>query len=243
MNGLLAVGKLSRRAVTICCLIAGLLALQADALFPSSAYAGTVTASDNFARANGSLGPNWTDMTIGGLAISNQDVTAPMPAGTRATSGPVESYDSDQYSQVQVTSTPLSGTEWIGPAVRAQAGGQDLYVGIYYWNNGSPDLMLFLRNNGNWTQLGSTYATSPLAAGTQLTLTVVGSTLTFAENGTVAISANDTTLTGGAPGIMANGLATAGDWSGGDADPTFSVSGTVSGLSGTVSFRTTAVTN
>ena len=33
--------------------------------------------------------------------------------------------------------------------------------------------------------------TSPLAAGTQLTLTVVGSSLTFSDNGTTVISATD----------------------------------------------------
>ena len=56
-----------------------------------------------------------------------------------------------------MTSTQLSGNQWVGPAVRAQAGGQDAYVGIYFWNNGSPELMLFLRDNGNWTQLGAVF--------------------------------------------------------------------------------------
>ena len=64
---------------------------------------------------------------------------------------------SDQYSQVAVTSTPLTGSQWIGPVVRAQNGGQSLYVGIYFWNNGSPELMLFKRIGGGWTQLGSAY--------------------------------------------------------------------------------------
>ncbi len=53
-----------------------------------------------------------------------------------------------------MAATPLSGNQWAGPAVRAQAGGQDLYVGFYFWDNGSPELMLFLRDNGNWSQLG-----------------------------------------------------------------------------------------
>ena len=35
-----------------------------------------------------------------------------------------ESYGSDQYSQVKVTSTQLTGSQWVGPAVRAQAGGR-----------------------------------------------------------------------------------------------------------------------
>ena len=49
------------------------------------------------------------------------------------------------------------------PERRAEA-----YVGIYFWNNGSPDLMLFKRISSSWTQLGCTYNSGALAAGTQL---------------------------------------------------------------------------
>ena len=103
------------------------------------------------------------------------------------------------------------------PRRQAQAGGQDLYVGLYFWNSGSPELMLFLRDNGNWSELGLPYPVSPLAAGTTLTLTAVGSTISFSDNGTVALTANDPTLSGGAPGIIAYGTPTAGNWAGGDA--------------------------
>ena len=167
--------------------------------------------NDNFARPNGSLGSNWTAMSVGALAIANEQVIGTNANGNSGDIRTAETYGSDQYSQTLVSSTPLTGTQWIGPVVRAQAGGQDAYVGIYYWDNGSPDLMLFLRDNGAWTVLGS-YSTSPLAAGTQLTLTVVGSSLTFSDNGTTVISATNSTLTGGDPGIMANGTATAGNW-------------------------------
>jgi len=88
-------------------------------------------------------------------------------------------------------------------------------VGIYWWNFGSPELLLFKRIYGNWTQLGS-YPSGPLVAGTQLNLTVTGSTLSLSENGVVEITATDTSLTGGAPAVMAYGTPTAGDWSGGD---------------------------
>ena len=70
-----------------------------------------------------------------------------------------ESYSSDQFSQVTLTSAQLTGTEWM--AVRAQDGGMTAYVGFYFWNSGSPELMLFERNQGNWNQLGSTVSTAP----------------------------------------------------------------------------------
>ena len=199
----------------------------------------TLTASsvsDNFNRANGALGAGWTDMTDGGLTISSQVV-----AGSDGSySGDIrtgETYGNDQSSQIEITSTQLSGGQWIGPAVRAQNGGQSLYLGLYFWNNGSPELLLFKRISGNWTQLGATYQSGPLVAGTQLNLTVTGSTLSLSVGGVVRITATDTALTGGAPGIMAYGTPTGDNWVGvgtSSSTSTYSVGGTVSGLSGTV---------
>ena len=39
-------------------------------------------------------------------------------------------------------------------------------MGVYNWNSGSPQLMLFMRNAGNWTELGAADSIGPLAAGT-----------------------------------------------------------------------------
>ena len=70
----------------------------------------------------------------------------------------------------------------------------------------------------------------PLAAGSTLTLTVVGSTLAFAVNNTTVMSTTDTTLTGGAPGVVANGLATATNWSGGNSGFQVEYQSTASGV-------------
>jgi hypothetical protein len=172
--------------------------------------------SDNFNRVNGSLGSNWTDMTDGGLAVSSQAVTGTKSNGTSGDIRTAESYANDQYSQVTLTSTLLTGTQWIGPVVRAQNGGQNLYAGLYEWTSGSPQLVLSKRINGTWTQLG-TYSGGTLAAGTQLTLTVLGNTLALSQNGTPLVTASDNSLASGAPGIIANGLATADNWAGGTA--------------------------
>ncbi len=197
---------------------------------------GAGTVSDNFNRANGSLGAGWTDMTDGGLAISSQVVV-----GTKAAySGDIrtgETYASDQSSQIEVTSTQLSGGQWIGAAVRAQNGGQSLYIGLYFWNYGNPELMLFKRISGNWTQLGASSSQGALAAGTQLNLSVTGSTLSFSQNGVVRVTASDSSLTGGAPAVMAYGTPQGDNWVGVGSNtsaPTFSIGGTISGLSGTV---------
>ena len=184
----------------------------------------TTPGSDDFNRADGSVGPNWTAISDGPMSISSQ-----MVIGTAgATTGEIrtaETYASDQASQVEVTSTQLTGGQWIGPAVRVQSGGQNAYVGMYAWNSGSPQLMLFVRNAGNWNQLG-TYNSGPLAAGTQLRLVAVGNTIALLQNGVQRIAVSDNTFTGGAPGIMAFGNATADNWSGQNTGFQVSLAGT-----------------
>ncbi len=203
---------------------------------PQAAFAGGGSVSDNFNRADGSLGANWTDMSDGGLAISSQEVV-----GTDAAySGDIrtgEDYASNQSSQIEVSSTQLSGGQWIGAAVRAQNGGQSLYLGLYFWNNGDPELMLLKRVSGNWTRLGTASLQGALAPGTQLNLTATGSTLSLSEDGVVRITASDTSLTRGAPAVMAYGAPQGDNWVGVgtiSSAPTQSVGGTISGLSGTV---------
>lgn len=201
-------------------------------VLPQKTFA--VSASDNFNRANGSLGSNWSNMTDGGLKISSQKVIG-SNTGNSGDIRTAETYSSNQYSQIEVTSTQLSGGQWMGPVVRAQNGGQNLYTGIYYYNNGSPELMLFKRSSGVWTQLGNTINSGKLSAGTQLKLTAVGSTISFYQNGVLKISVTDTSFTGGAPGIMVFQKPTADNWTGGDIVTSFySIGGTISGLSGSV---------
>src|SRR5260370_5406769 len=118
-------------------------------------------------------------------------------------------------------------------ARRLQSGGLSGYVGLYNWSNGSPVRQLCKRSGGSWTQLGSPYSSGALAAGTQLKVIAVGSTIAFLVNGVQRIGVSDSSFTGGGPGIVAYGNATAGNWAGGNA-AFYSVGGTVSGLSGTV---------
>ena len=219
----------SLRLLVLCALLAPVLAIASKAL--------AATASDNFNRANGSLGPNWTNISDGGLAIASQAVAGTASAGVSGDIWTAATFTGNQYSQVAVTSTQLTGGQWIGPMVRAQNGGKSAYVGIYKWNNGSPELQLFKRSGSNgsvWTQLGGTYNSGALAAGTQLQVKATGSTIAFLQNGVQRISATDTSLTGGAPGIMSYGTGQVDDWAGGDVPPAFTVGGTVSGLSGMV---------
>ena len=225
--------------IAACSLFGALLAAS-----PQHALADVTTASDNFDRANGSLGSNWTDMADGGLAISSDAVTGTNASGMSGDMWSADAFGSDQFSQIELTGTQLSGGQWIGATVRAQDGGDDNYTGLYFWDYSNPELMLFKRSGGNWTELGGAVPTGPLAAGTVLEVDASGSTISLLENGSQVITATDTSITGGAPGIMAFGTSTAGDWTGGDLDvsgsgsgtppATYTVGGTVTGLTGTV---------
>src|SRR5690242_965725 len=219
-----------RLLVILCLLLVSQFAL------PRGASAATL-ASDDFNRADGALGVGWTAISDGAMSISSQAVIGKV----NATTGDIrtgETYPSDQFSQIQVTSTALSGGQWAAAAVRLQNSGKNGYAGLYYWNFGSPELMLFKRSNGAWAQLGSTYNSGTLAAGTPIQVSAVGSTISLLQNGVTRVSVTDTSFTGGAPGIMAYGNSTADNWSGGSTSAggttSFTVGGTVSGLSGTV---------
>ena len=79
-----------------------LVALLSSLLVAAAATpaAAATTPTDNFNRANGALGPNWTAMTDGALAISSQAV-----AGTTALySGSIRT--GETYSRQPVVTDP-----------------------------------------------------------------------------------------------------------------------------------------
>jgi hypothetical protein len=194
------------RLLVACCL---LLLVPAPA---QRAFA-AAPAADDFNRADGSLGQNWTSIREGGLSIASHAVTGHNGlVGDIWTAG---AFASDQYSQIEVGSKKLTAGQWIGAAVRVRNGGRDAFVGIYFSNGGQPELQLFKRSAGSWIQLG-TYRSGALPAGTQLRLVTVGSTIVFLENGQLRLSASDRSISDGAAGIMIYGTAAAGNWSGGD---------------------------
>lgn len=176
----------------------------------------TTSESDNFNRTDGSLGPNWTDMTEGKLSIVSQIVK-----GASGNSGDIrtaESYTSDQYSEIETTATGPAISDWIGPTIRTKNGGQDMYVGIYYNNGGTYQLEIYKRVGGSWTLISGAYNCGLLPAGTKLKLIAVGRTISFLQDGVERETAYDTSVTGGSPGIMSAGSSTQADnWSGGNA--------------------------
>ena len=71
-------------------------------------------------------------------------------------------------------------------------------------------------------------------------MSAAGSTISFLQDGVTRVAATDSSISGGAPGIMTSGQATADNWVGAGATllgSTYSVGGSVSGLSGTAVLR------
>ena len=166
---------------------------------------------DDFDRADGGLGAGWPAMGDGGLSIASQAVVG-TPGALAGDIRVAESYGSDQYSQIEVTSTQLSGGQWIGPAVRARTVARTLIWGSILEQRRSAVATVQAARWQLVHSLGASYASGPLPAGTKLTVSAVGSQISFAEDGVERIAVTDSTLTGGAPGIMTFGAATADNW-------------------------------
>lgn len=150
------------------------------------------SATDNFNRADGGIGANWTN-SLGTLVIVSNAVTAGS-AGDRAAWRSAESFDADHSSQVTFTADNDGG----GPSVRNQASGANFYAFLYdSFGNGS----IYEVNAGVFTQLGAGYSMGTMGVGQFLKLTATGSTLTPNQNGTDFATRTDATHTGGAPGI------------------------------------------
>lgn len=152
--------------------------------------------TDNFNRANGGLGANWT---------TSPGLTAPTIAGNLVT-GPTDntvygayrsagSFSDDQYAELYAT---LGGTNSeCGPSVRQSAAANTSYFAV--WS----------------TATGGTYALVRVVAGTYTTLSSVtgvgttgtrklriearGSTLVMHVNDVAVLAANDATITTGRP--------------------------------------------
>jgi len=161
--------------------------------------------TDDFNRANGGLGANWTDSSDlavsqgGSLQISgNQVVSSPTNINfVSFYSG--APFPNDQYAQATIIGG-ITGYSTAGVVVRHQGSGRSsFYVFIGYPLTTPAQVAYFRCDNGTWTALASNNA--PVNSGSILKLRVVGSTLTGSVDGVDQPSVTDTTYASGFPGI------------------------------------------
>jgi len=142
----------------------------------------TTSLLDNFNRANGALGSNWTAGTITGETGAPTIVSNTAQGGTSGSSlsanWNVTSFGPDSEVYATVTSKITSGLS-SGMQLRARynAGSKNTYTVYAEADTGTDTWTLFKVSNSAYSQLGATFS-QEFAVGDAIGLSVVGTTLT-----------------------------------------------------------------
>jgi hypothetical protein len=177
----------------------------------------TALASDNFTRANAAnLGASWTpNTTVAGhwQIVSNTAQAALVTGSYRNAdafySGGGISWPNDQYSSVTISSItgtfPDADDDGPGPIVRRSSTPATMTMYAVFLDtstNGNVSLNIS-DSGGSFTNLGR--ATATLNVGDVITLSVQGTTLKVLQNGIQILTATDSTLSSGVPGMFNSG--------------------------------------
>jgi hypothetical protein len=156
--------------------------------------------TDDFNRADGPLGPDWTKppASENNLVIVNNQVGVDVESSHNYAFWSADSFSEDQYSEVMMVNIGL----WNGVIVRAKAGVDEFYLAIV---TSDRFYSIYVRTASGYTQLaaGSGETWSP---GDIVGLEASGSgpvNLTLLKNGNPVLTYTDSTynITGGSPGI------------------------------------------
>ncbi|HET8923813.1 MAG TPA: hypothetical protein VFN26_12565 [Candidatus Acidoferrum sp.] len=173
------------------------------------------SAYDNATRANGGIGVNWT-LEQNGLNITSNQIQGTSSAGSNTAYWNANTFSAVQFAQATITA--LNGTtDFPGVTVLASgSGGSSTY---YDCVENSTTIFIQRVVNAGTTNLTSTASAG--AVGDLLRLEVAqGGVLTCFKNGTVALTATDTQIASGSPGLLISGnVATEKNWSGGNLHP------------------------
>lgn len=168
--------------------------------------AGGATYTDDFNRANGAVGADWTVVDGTWVIASNRLQRSGAGFGTNESSiRYAHNLDSDDhYSQIDFTGQGSSTNGYMGPAVRFAAAAETYYGA--YSRAGSSLRVLRKVVAGTVTDLASSGGGGGPTR--QLRLEVNGSDLEFYDNGTLALSVTDTSIIGNLrAGVMAHATA------------------------------------
>jgi len=172
---------------------------QYSGLASATTQAG-IAASDNFNRADGFLGANWTKplASQNNLVIVNNQVGVNVEASHNYAFWSTNSFSQDQYSQVRISNLG----PWNGVIIRAQPLIDRFYLAFVF---GANDYEIYVRKDGAYSLL-SRGTTETWSAGDIIGLEAAGLNpvqLTLLRNGNPVLTYTDTTenLFGGSPGI------------------------------------------
>ena len=180
--------------------------------------------SDNFNRADGALGANWTTPSgMSGLQIVSNQINGLGSPSVRVSvvATGAATFADDQEATVTV---PTRGNfDYIGPVVRCDIAGATGYaIRSDGQNNNVCRVVRF--SGTTLTVLSGSTVNIQYVAGDSLTLRAEGSTITALKNGVTVQSFTDTNHASGQPGVLyerGNTSATRGDlFSAADLAPT-----------------------
>jgi len=170
---------------------------------------------DNATRANGAIGANWT-IQQNGLNIASNQIQGTTASQSNSGFWGANKFSAVQYAQATVTA--LNGTTDF-PGVTVLASGTGGSATYYDCVENSTTIFMQRVVNAGTTNLTSTASTG--AVGDLLRLEVgPGGSLTCFKNGVSTLTATDTQISSGSPGLLISGnVATEKNWSGGNLHP------------------------
>lgn len=153
---------------------------------------GGASVTDNFNRADGAIGANWTNLQNSIDIVSNTAQGG--STGNNSAYRSAETFSADHFSQATIVLFGNSNAV----AVRMQSGPT-----FYIFNNdgSSTDAKMYKCVAGSFTQIGADYTGLSIGIGTVLKLSVSGTTLTPSVDGTPLATRTDSDISGGAPGM------------------------------------------
>ena len=154
--------------------------------------------SDNFNRANGPLGSNWTVEGPGSVAIVSNNAVVTATSGTYTTAAYTgASFSDDQFASVKII---VAGFVADGVGVRLSSSTNNGY-GCDFEHGGGATIEIDKIVSGLPTALVS--QTSPIPnPGDILRLEVSGTSLACYLNGTLILTTTDSTYASGSPGFL-----------------------------------------
>lgn len=167
-------------------------------------------ATDNFNRADGGLGANWTDtVDEGSTPLIDTNVVKSDGGLDAAAFYSAAAFDNDQYSQIEVTAKG----GYLGVLVRASAG--DWVIGQCGGSGNNLNIRWY--NGAAYTVIGSDW-TGTVNVGDIIKLEVIGTTFNLYQNGVLRVSGvNASAPASGKPGLSISAASGRVDnWEGGN---------------------------
>ena len=172
------------------------------------------SASDNFDRADGALGSNWTTVSgTGAPKIVSNTLRVGTAGALSSAYWSASTFSSDQFAQASLPNS--SGTQY-GPGIAVRLSGSKGYF-LWYGNSSNTVSLWRMDSSSSWTLLKQSASLTVSPSSDVWKIQAVGSTISGYQNGKLVVQATDTNIKSGSPGVWLYYSSNQIDnWSGGD---------------------------